>query len=171
VIQRHDRWIAPTTLEATDILLGDAGHLGEALLGEALRQSQPCKIPANQPAHVHARKLNEYTLSGLSPIMCIRDRGKPPSSDACQASFLRLRRSPNGDAAQNVMDEIETFLDECRADPWFQSHPELVDRLESVLTKLYLDGEGPEWEAVWDRVCTVLNGPPTRLSTAVRRPP
>jgi hypothetical protein len=55
-----------------------------------------------------------------------------------------------------VMDEIETFLDECRADLWFQSHPELVDRLESVLTKLYLDGEGPEWETVWDQVCTVL---------------
>jgi hypothetical protein len=54
------------------------------------------------------------------------------------------------------MDEIETFLDECRADPWFQSHPELVDRLESVLTKLYLDGEGAEWEAIWDRVCTIL---------------
>jgi hypothetical protein len=57
---------------------------------------------------------------------------------------------------KNTMDEIETFLDECRADPWFQSHPELVDRLESVLTKLYLDGEGPEWEAIWDQVCTIL---------------
>jgi hypothetical protein len=42
------------------------------------------------------------------------------------------------------MDEIEAFLDECRADPWFQSHPEVVDRLESVLTKPYLDSEGRE---------------------------
>ena len=42
------------------------------------------------------------------------------------------------------MEEIEGFLDECRADPWFQSHPELVDRLESVLTKFYLAGEDPE---------------------------
>jgi hypothetical protein len=25
------------------------------------------------------------------------------------------------------MDEIEAFVDECRADPWFQSHPEVVD--------------------------------------------
>jgi hypothetical protein len=40
------------------------------------------------------------------------------------------------------MDEIEAFLDECRADPWFQSHPEVVDRLESVLTKFYFAGEG-----------------------------
>jgi hypothetical protein len=31
-----------------------------------------------------------------------------------------------------------------------------LDRLESVLTKLYLDGGGPEWEAIWGRVCTVL---------------
>jgi hypothetical protein len=54
------------------------------------------------------------------------------------------------------MDEIEAFLDECSGDPWFQSHPELVDRLESVLTKLYLDGEGPEWEVTWDQVCAVL---------------
>jgi hypothetical protein len=39
---------------------------------------------------------------------------------------------------------------------WFQRHPELVGWLESVLTEFYLDGEGPEWEAIWDQVCTVL---------------
>jgi hypothetical protein len=33
--------------------------------------------------------------------------------------------------------------------PWFQSHPEVVDRLQSVLTKFYLAGEGPEWRAIW----------------------
>jgi hypothetical protein len=54
------------------------------------------------------------------------------------------------------MDEIEAFLDECHADPWLQRHPELVDRLESVLTNLYLEGEGAEWEAIWDQVRTVL---------------
>jgi hypothetical protein len=54
------------------------------------------------------------------------------------------------------MDEIEAFLDECRADPWFQSHPEVVDRLESVLTKFYLAGEGPEWQAIWDQVHAIL---------------
>jgi hypothetical protein len=41
------------------------------------------------------------------------------------------------------MDEIEAFLGECRADPWFQSHPEVIDPLESVLTKFYLAGEDP----------------------------
>jgi hypothetical protein len=54
------------------------------------------------------------------------------------------------------MDEIEAFLDECRADPWFQNHPEVVDRLESVLTKFYFAGEGPEWQAIWDQVHAVL---------------
>ncbi len=54
------------------------------------------------------------------------------------------------------MDEIEAFVDECRADPWFQSHPELVDRLESVLTKFYLAGEDPHWQAIWDRLHTIL---------------
>jgi hypothetical protein len=54
------------------------------------------------------------------------------------------------------MDEIEAFVDECRADPWFQSHPEVVDRLEGVLTKFYLADEGPEWQAIWDQVQAVL---------------
>jgi hypothetical protein len=54
------------------------------------------------------------------------------------------------------MDEIEAFVDECRADPWFQSHPEVVDRLEGVLTKFYLAGEGPDWQAIWDQVHSVL---------------
>jgi hypothetical protein len=54
------------------------------------------------------------------------------------------------------MDEIEAFVNECRADPWFQSHPEVVDRLESVLTNFYLAGEGPEWQAIWDQVHAVL---------------
>jgi hypothetical protein len=40
--------------------------------------------------------------------------------------------------------------------PWFQSHPELVDRLESVLTKFYLEGEGAEWQAIWDQVKALL---------------
>jgi hypothetical protein len=55
-----------------------------------------------------------------------------------------------------TMEEIEAFVDECRADTWFQGHPEVVDRLESVLTKFYLVGEGPEWQVIWDQVHAVL---------------
>jgi hypothetical protein len=54
------------------------------------------------------------------------------------------------------MDEIEAFLDECRADPWFESHPEVINRIESVLTKFYFADEGPEWQAIWDQVRAVL---------------
>jgi hypothetical protein len=50
------------------------------------------------------------------------------------------------------------LLHECRADAWFQGHPEGVDRLESVLTKFYFAGEGPEWEALWNKVHAVLEG-------------
>jgi hypothetical protein len=32
--------------------------------------------------------------------------------------------TPRGPLA--TMDEIEAFLDECHADPWFQSHPEVA---------------------------------------------
>jgi hypothetical protein len=53
------------------------------------------------------------------------------------------------------MDVIEPFLDECRADPWFQSHPEAVDRLEGVL-KSYLAGEGAEWRGIWGQVQAIL---------------
>jgi hypothetical protein len=54
------------------------------------------------------------------------------------------------------MDEIEAFLDECRADAWFQGRPDLVDQLESVLTELYLAGEDREWQAIWDEVQAVI---------------
>ena len=53
------------------------------------------------------------------------------------------------------MDEIEAFLNECRADAWFQSRPEVVDRLESVLNS-YLAGEGAEWQGIWHQVKTLL---------------
>jgi hypothetical protein len=59
-------------------------------------------------------------------------------------------------AGKSAMDEIEAFLEECRSDPWFRCHPDLVDRLESVLTNFYLAGEGPEWQAIWDQVHSVI---------------
>jgi hypothetical protein len=56
-----------------------------------------------------------------------------------------------------VMNEIESFLDECRADPGFRDRPELLDRIEDVLTKFYrASDDNPEWQAIWDRVCEIL---------------
>ena len=62
MIERHDGGISQAAFEVADILLGIAGHLGETLLGESLLPSQSRKIPADQLAHVHARKLRHYTL-------------------------------------------------------------------------------------------------------------
>jgi hypothetical protein len=66
------------------------------------------------------------------------------------------------------MDEIEAFLDECRGDAWFESRPEVVDRLESVF-KSYLAGEGAEWQGVWEEVRAILvrraDTPSDRLQT------
>ena len=56
-----------------------------------------------------------------------------------------------------VMNEIESFLDECRADPGFRDRPKLLDRIEDVLTKFHRASDGnPEWQAIWDRVCEIL---------------
>lgn len=69
--QRHDGRIAAPALEIAEILLRESGDLGEPLLGEAFLLPKPPEIPPDQPAHIHARKLPLYTLSGLSLIVCI----------------------------------------------------------------------------------------------------
>lgn len=55
--KRDNRGVAQAPFEIADILLCHAGDLGETLLSEALLPPQPRKIPADQLAHVHARKL------------------------------------------------------------------------------------------------------------------
>jgi hypothetical protein len=61
------------------------------------------------------------------------------------------------DEAYLVMNELESFIDECRADPWFRDRPELLDRIEEVLTRFYRASDGnPESQAIWDRVCEIL---------------
>jgi hypothetical protein len=64
-----------------------------------------------------------------------------------------------------TVDEIESFLDECRADTLFQNRPDVVDRLESEL-KSYLAGEGAEWQGIWDQVKAILE---RRTDTPVDR--
>ena len=60
--QGHDGRVAPALFETADILLREAGNLGEALLGEALLPAEPPEIATHQLAHIHARKLRLYTL-------------------------------------------------------------------------------------------------------------
>jgi hypothetical protein len=63
------------------------------------------------------------------------------------------------------MEEIEAFLDECRADPWFRRRTDAVARLESAL-KSYLAAEGAEWQGIWDEVKAILE---RRTDTPVDR--
>jgi hypothetical protein len=69
----------------------------------------------------------------------------------------------------SAMDEIEAFLGECRADPWFQNHPAVVDRLKGVLNptqRMKAPNGGPG-----TRFWRFLKGQPTRLSTGARLSP
>ena len=62
MIDAHDRRVALAAFDIADILLRNAGHLGEPLLGEFLLPAQSRKIPTDQLAHIHGRKLRQYTL-------------------------------------------------------------------------------------------------------------
>lgn len=54
--ERDNRRIAMAPFQTADILLSHPGDLGETLLSEAFLPPQPREVPANQLAHVHARK-------------------------------------------------------------------------------------------------------------------
>ena len=60
--QCHDGRIATSVFETADILLGKAGGLRKLLLREALLLPQSSEVSANQPAHIHQRKLLLYIL-------------------------------------------------------------------------------------------------------------
>jgi hypothetical protein len=69
------------------------------------------------------------------------------------------------------MNEIEGFLDECRADPLFRDRPQLLDRIETLLSRFYRTrDQSPEWELTWDHVCKIVepkDKPPTVRSNAL----
>jgi len=53
LVQRHHGRIAPTALEPADILLREAGTLGDLLLRQSLLAAQPAEIASHQLPHVH----------------------------------------------------------------------------------------------------------------------
>lgn len=54
-IERDDRRVALTTLKPADILLAETGPGSDLLLRQTLCLTQAGKVPADQPAHIHAR--------------------------------------------------------------------------------------------------------------------
>lgn len=58
----HDRGVAEPPLQIAQILLGEAGALGELLLTEALLEPDPPHISSDQSPNVHSAKLDHYPL-------------------------------------------------------------------------------------------------------------
>ena len=57
LINTNDCWIAPTALQARQILLREAGFLGQLFLGQSLLLSDAAHILADQLPHIHAAVL------------------------------------------------------------------------------------------------------------------
>ena len=56
-------------------------------------------------------------------------------------------------------EDVERFLDECRADALFQNIPNGVDRIEDLLTKFYHEAdESPVWQELWDSIRGIITG-------------
>jgi len=54
-------------------------------------------------------------------------------------------------------EDVECFLEECRADAFFQNNPNAVDRIEDLLTKFYHEAdESPAWQELWDRIREII---------------
>jgi hypothetical protein len=53
--------------------------------------------------------------------------------------------------------EIEHFLDECRAYPWFRDHPDKLEGLEAFLAKVYRSADvDPGDQALCDRISEII---------------
>lgn len=62
LIECHDGWIAAALFEPADVLLAEAGNLGELLLGQTFLESNPSDITADRLAHIHAPRSADYIL-------------------------------------------------------------------------------------------------------------
>lgn len=53
--------------------------------------------------------------------------------------------------------EIERFLDECRAEPWFRDNPAVLEGVETFLAKVYHSADDdPDDQALCDRICEII---------------
>ena len=57
-LKAYDRRVAPALLEASYVLLAEAGKLRQLLLGEALLLPDSFDVPPDQLAHVHAAEVS-----------------------------------------------------------------------------------------------------------------
>jgi hypothetical protein len=53
--------------------------------------------------------------------------------------------------------EIEHFLDECRAEQWFRDHPAVLEGIETFLAKVYRSADDdPGDQALCDRISEIV---------------
>lgn len=61
-IQGDDGGVSLPSFESAQILLAEAGARFHILLCQAFFPTEAGKVPADQLAHIHARKINVYIL-------------------------------------------------------------------------------------------------------------
>ncbi len=71
-VQSDHGGIASPVFETADILLAEAGNIGELFLCQRLQESNAPYIPSNQFAHVHARRIGGRRTLSLSTIVHIK---------------------------------------------------------------------------------------------------
>jgi hypothetical protein len=53
--------------------------------------------------------------------------------------------------------DVDRFLEECRADPFFRNDPKAIDQIEEVLTKFYREAdESPAFQEFWDQLRSIV---------------
>jgi hypothetical protein len=53
--------------------------------------------------------------------------------------------------------DVDRFLEECRADPFFRNDTKAVDQIEEVLIKFYREAdELPAFQAFWDQLRSIV---------------
>ena len=62
LVKRDDCWIAASLLQAADVLLTEAGYLGQPLLRYIFPLPYPFNVLADELAHVHAQRSANYIL-------------------------------------------------------------------------------------------------------------
>ena len=75
LVERNDGWIAPTALEAAQILLAEARTLLDLLLGQTLVSTQAREISADQFTHVHAPQDRDLHTLSLSTSLFVKREG------------------------------------------------------------------------------------------------
>jgi hypothetical protein len=60
-------------------------------------------------------------------------------------------------AKPTMNSDVDRFLEECRADPFFRNDSKAIDQIEEVLIKFYREAdESPAFQDFWDRLRSIV---------------